>query len=205
MDSGGFGWSWDALVAIGTIGLAVGTFLLALSTRATAKATAEDVRSQWRPAVGPGDDAVVSAEFDGEVLSATVRNVGRGAAFFLEPALGLNGSYYPAEVPKVGREGRNLAILRPNEELPIYFALNNDEEPSAEAELLIDYADVNGRPYSTRFVLRHFSGDSPGIIWRMYEIELSDNRERIPWKPWTWEPSNRREWVRQKLKRPSAS
>lgn len=65
--------------------------------------------------------------------------------------------------------------------------------------MLIDYTDLSGRPYSTRIQLNEINVAS---ALRMSKVTLSDNRERIPWKPWTWEPETRRAWLMSKLRKP---
>jgi hypothetical protein len=184
-----FEWGWDALVAIGTIALAAGTFLLALSTRRAAKASAEDVRAQWRPVVVP------SAEFDDEFeeLAIKVHNVGRGAAYYIDAALGIDGTYWPARDLAIGQRMATFAVVPPAADLRLAFECS-DGLPR-EAEILIDYTDLNGRPYSTRIELEL----NTSMSLQVARVELSDNRERIPWKPWTWEPETRREWLRSKL------
>jgi len=195
MDGADFNWGWDAVIAIGTLALAAGTFLLALSTWRSARASAEDVRSQWRPAIAPGREADV--KFEEDAIWIRVRNVGRGAAYYVDAALGIGDYYVPADEFGSGRKGiGNLAVLSPGEELGLSFGIS-DGRP-ASAEVLIDYADLNGRPYSTRIEIDQSIGPS---ALRMSKVELSDNRERIPWKPWTWEPPTWRAWLRSKLGR----
>lgn len=192
-----FEWGWDAFVAIGTIALALGTFLLALSTRKAAKASSEDVRAQWRPVIVPGSKVDVDFEEDSEAMSITVRNVGRGAAYYIDAALGVDGIYWPAHDSVAGHRGvENLAVVPTSTDLRLAFDCH-DGRPS-EAEVLIDYTDLNGRPYSTRIGLDESHLES---VLRMSRVELSDNRERIPWKPWTWEPATRREWLKAKIQK----
>ena len=87
-------------------------------------------------------------------------------------------------------------MLPPEANLDLYF--DCPEVPPREGEILIDYTDLNGRPYSTFIELNEINTDS---VLRVAKVELSDNRERIPWKPWTWEPSTRREWLRSKIRK----
>jgi hypothetical protein len=79
-----FAWGWDAFVAIGTLGLASGTFWLAFLTRRLATASRDDERSRWRPVLVSGTDQSVSHEEGTGMMRFQLRNVGRG------PALGLN-------------------------------------------------------------------------------------------------------------------
>jgi hypothetical protein len=197
VESAGFEWGWDAFAAIGTIALAVGTFVLALSTRRAAKASAEDVRTQWRPVIVPGRNADVEFKDDLPVMAITVRNVGRGAAYYVDAALGVDGSYWPADDSLPGQqEAENFAVVPPSTDVRLRFDCT-DGRPR-EAEVLIDYTDLNGRPYSSLIELNEINTVS---ALRMAKVKLSDNRERIPWKPWTWEPSTRREWLRSKVRR----
>lgn len=198
MESASFEWGWDTFVAFGTIALALGTFLLALSTRGAARASAEDVRAQWRPVIAPGEEVDVEFDEDFDVMTVSVRNVGRGAAYYVDAALGVDGMYTPADPSVPGRrEVENFAVFPADADLRLCFALH-DERPS-EAEVLIDYADLNGRPYSTHIQLDEINAAS---VLRISKVELSDNRERIPWKPWTWEPETRREWLISKVRKP---
>jgi hypothetical protein len=190
-----FEWGWDAIVAIATMALAAGTFFLALSTRRAAKASAEDVRSQWRPAIVPGRNADVEFEDDLEVMAISVRNVGRGAAYYVDGALGVEEIYWPAHDSAPGRVAENFAVVPAGTELHLCFDCS--EGRPSKAEVLIDYTDLNERPYSTRIELNEINAAS---VLRVAKVELSDNRERIPWKPWTWEPTTRREWVRSKIR-----
>jgi hypothetical protein len=136
-----FEWGWDAFAAIGTIALAVGTFLLALSTRRAAKASAEDVRAQWRPAIVPGKNADVEFEDDFEVMAIAVRNVGRGAAYYVDAALGVDETYWPAHESAPGRAAENFAVVPAGTELHLCFDCS--EGRPSKAEVLIDYTDLN--------------------------------------------------------------
>lgn len=196
METAGFEWGWNALVAVGTIALATGTFLLALSTRRAARASTEDVRAQWRPVIVP-TKVDVGFEDDFDLMVISVQNVGRGAAYHIDGALGIDGRYWPAHDSASGRHGvENLAVVPPEGNLDLYF--DCPEVPPSEGEVLIDYTDLNDRPYSTLIELNEINTAS---VLRVAKVELSDNRERIPWKPWTWEPSTRREWFRSKIRK----
>jgi len=184
----GFTWGWDAFVAAGTLALAFATLALALATRRMAGAAAADIRSQWRPAIAPGTD--VEVEFldrqgvrgDGVVI-LNVQNVGRGAAFELDAGLDLGDAVVPASPWALDEPApRNLSILPPGEDFDFYFDFL-DQRPGTST-LIIDYQDLNGRPYSSKIVIedvRSWTEPEVGIL-RMAKVELLDNHELIPWK-----------------------
>jgi hypothetical protein len=70
-----------------------------------------------------------------------------------------------------------------------------DEHPEV-AEVLIDYTDLNGRPYSTRIQLDEINVASALRVSR-FPATVSES----PWKPWTWEPVSRREWLKSKVRK----
>jgi hypothetical protein len=180
---------WDALVAIGTIGLALGTFLLAWSTRTAALRAAEDIRSQWRPALIPGDSAEPSfslSELEEEefLLAVEVVNVGRGAAYDIDPGLDLGDSVVPASLWASKRQGaENLAVLPVDRALDLKFT-HLGTRPDA-GKVIIDYKDLNGRPYVTTVTLDLLPlwDDQDTKVLRIAGVSLEDGRERIPWKP----------------------
>jgi hypothetical protein len=186
---GTFEWGWDALVAIGTIGLAAGTFMLAWTSRIAAKRAAEDVRSQWRPALVPGEEAeplfmASSLEEEKSELVVEVRNLGRGAAYYIDAGLDLGGSVVPASLWTRGRRGaENLAILPVDKSIDLKFGYL--EERPGPCKVIIDYQDLNGRPYSTLITLDLLPlwDDEGTDVLRIERVDLEDGRERIPWKP----------------------
>jgi hypothetical protein len=187
--SGSFEWGWDALVAIGTIGLALGTFLLAWSSRTAALRAAEDIRSQWRPALIPGDSAEPScslSELEEEefVLAVEVVNVGRGAAYDIDAGLDLGNFVVPASLWASKRQGaENLAVLPVDRALDLKFT-HLGTKPDA-GKVIIDYKDLNGRPYVTTVTLDLLPlwDDQDTKVLRIAGVSLEDERERIPWKP----------------------
>ncbi|HKF83607.1 MAG TPA: hypothetical protein VKB23_11670 [Solirubrobacterales bacterium] len=189
MPFGSFEWGWDALVAIGTIGLAVGTFMLAWTSRIAAKRAAEEVRSQWRPALVPGKHAEPSfkaSELDEEkfLLIFEVRNVGRGAVYYIDAGLDLGESVVPASLWSPGRAGaENLAILPVDDSIDLQFT-HLDERPGP-CKIILDYQDLNGRPYVTVVTLDLLPlwDDQGTEVLRVEKVDLEDGRERIPWKP----------------------
>lgn len=75
----GWSWSgWSALVAVGTIALALSTYVLVRGTRRLAQASDAELRAQWRP-------VLVGRELDQDLTGTklNVYNVGSG------PALGV--------------------------------------------------------------------------------------------------------------------
>jgi hypothetical protein len=189
MPLGSFEWGWDALVAVGTLGLAAGTFLLAWTSRALAKRSAEDVRSQWRPALVPSEKAEPSfkaSELSEEqsILTVEVRNVGQGAAYTIDAGLDLGESVVPASQWTPARSGaENLAILPIGESLNLQFT--HLEKMPGSCKVIIDYRDLNDRPYTTLIALDLLPlwDDRGTEVLRIAKVSLEDGRERIPWKP----------------------
>ena len=82
--TGGFSeFGWDSLVAIATGALAFITALLAWSTRALARETSEDVRSEIRPVLIDAGRGKLTARYETEAtgfVQVFVKNVGPGPA-----------------------------------------------------------------------------------------------------------------------------
>lgn len=190
MESGGFEWGWDALVAIGTIGLAIGTFLLAWSTRNAARATASEVRAQWRPAIAPTADVEVDYVTDTSDIAMMIlgiRNVGRGAAYYVDAALDVGNVFIPASLALPGEwQPVNLAVLPVGEALDLHFT-HLDERPS-RCRVVIDYVDLNGHPYATTLEISDLKvgeGTQTSHLLRVERVEMDDGKELIPWKEQT--------------------
>ena len=62
---------WEALAAIGTLALALGTVALAWTTRHLAEESAADLRSQWRPLLLPGE-AIHRLQYANSTLRAWI-------------------------------------------------------------------------------------------------------------------------------------
>jgi hypothetical protein len=81
---------------------------------------------------------------------------------------------------------RNFAVFPAGEEMELDFEYF-DERPT-KAVLIVDYADLNGRPYSTRITIDDLPifnnrGEVIERVVRMDRVEVFDKRELIPWKP----------------------
>src|SRR5947209_12424609 len=93
-----FSWGWDSFVAIGTLALAIGTWL-AWSTRTMAAASRDDERAQWRPVLVPDQNGAVDYDDETGEMSFWVRNVGRGPAFGINAQLRSGNRPLGASVP----------------------------------------------------------------------------------------------------------
>ena len=180
-----FEWGWDALVAIGTLALAAATVLLAWSTRRLAAATAQDVAAQWRPAITPGKSVEVTFDHAAREVYLSLRNVGAGAAYFVDIGLDLGSKVFPAAPWEPnGTEPSNFAVVPPGEMLQVHF-LGVHERPPA-CTVLVDYEDVAAAKYSTRIEvtdLPHWYPDARASdALRMSRVVLSAGGELIPWK-----------------------
>lgn len=155
-------WGWDALVAIGTLTLAIVTAALALVTRGMAaktsdlaRETAEDVRAGARPVLldpadGPRSKLWVSTDGRDGALRTVVRNAGPGPA--------LNVSAY---VRSATRAATALTLPQvvgnvapgATAELEVRDVPTRDASGSMDSylffRLVLVYADVSGRTYHT--------------------------------------------------------
>lgn len=175
---------WDALVALGTIGLALGTAVLAVASFVAARSASRDLRAQWRPVVVSAADVEVDYLADDELVQLTVRNVGQGAAYDLDPGLDLGEAIHPATlyVPHE-TELVNVAVLPVGESLDLSFT--HIKKRPTTCEVVIDYRDLNGRPYASRIQIR----DIPVVVdkgpWlevlSMTSTRLFDGHQVVDW------------------------
>jgi hypothetical protein len=139
------------LVALGTLVLAGFTGFLAFSTRALARSSEIDQRSQWRPILIPGNPEV-EERGDGE-LRIQVRNVGRG------PALGVHGELRSGVAPCGASIPGQPNIAAPSESVAIRFSLNPSPFPAGRViTICISYHDI-------------------GEQWHQTEIKAASQRE----------------------------
>lgn len=101
--------------------MATFTAILAFSTRALARSSATDQRSQWRPIVIPAEQTI-DESIDGE-LRIEPRNVGRGPALGLQGELWRGNAPYAASIP--GQE--NIAAL--NDSIGLRFRVPDPPAP----------------------------------------------------------------------------
>ena len=159
---------WDALVALGTLALALVTGTLAFMTWRLARSATAEARSQSRPALIPGlggdlpgtiDIRPLAHDQDRRRLIISVRNVGRGPALFVRVALEPTGNS-PDSGP--------CAAMGPGDEVQLSFAA----EPQALTrwQLLLDYRDLAGRTYSTAILIE----STPEL--RFYDVRLFEDR-----------------------------
>ncbi len=126
---------WTVLLVIATIGVAIFTAILALSTRTLARSSTTDQRSQWRPVIIPSKPIVDEASA-GE-LAIELRNVGRGPALGLQGELRRGSEPYAASIP--GQQN----ILAPDDQLGLRFRLPEPPAPGgAILRARLSYYDV---------------------------------------------------------------
>lgn len=193
-------------VAIGTLGLALATVMLAWTTRRVSNATAQDVSAQWRPAIAPGEEAEVAYFASQQEVSVWVRNVGRGAAYYVDPALALEKVYIPA-ARSIQGELRNFAVLPAGESLELIFT--DIEKRPGNCEIVADYEDLAGNRFSTRFEILDFPVWGNGVTVQklvMERVTLSSGTDLIPWKEppslwWRIKAHMRQAWRERKRSR----
>lgn len=135
---------WEALVALGTIGLALGTAWLAWTTRIVARATQAEVSATWRPVVLPAALSIGSERKPpGAYVHLSLRNVGAG------PALGLTYFVEGARQGPPQSAGHPLAV---GDEFVGY--LDIDPDPSiTELVVVLLYEDLAARQQTTRVLV----------------------------------------------------
>jgi hypothetical protein len=151
---------WEALVAIGTLLLAVATFLLVLRTAALARSSDADIRAQWRPIILPAAyDAGDSALFytDG-VLYVGIKNAGRGPALYIRAQIEPDG---------VSPEIWPLGALAAGDKYELEFRI---AKPDSAIQVLFDYRDLAGRTYSTSITIEVIGGEL-----RFYDVRLFED------------------------------
>jgi hypothetical protein len=153
---------WEALVAVGTLLLALATAYLALRTRTLAKASEADLRVQWRPVILPTSDspstrAISYDESEGS-LRVRVRNAGRGPALYTRTHLEPGG---------ISPEHWSLGALAAGDERELIFRTAKVNPP---IQLLFDYRDLADRTYSTSVTVDVVSGDM-----RFYDVHLFED------------------------------
>ncbi len=123
----------DALVAYGTVGLALFTIALAMSTRRLARVATRDQRTQWRPVLMAGEAEVDEGE-EG-VLRIHLDNVGRG------PALGIYG-----QLRFSGRVGSSVlgipVTVLPGATVEMRFPIPESFVRSEPFEFRVSYYDI---------------------------------------------------------------
>lgn len=162
---------WDALVAIGTLTLALVTGGLAFMTWRLARSASAEARSQARPALIPGLGGAGAGAITTEPLLFTaatqklivsVRNAGRGPALFVRVALEPGGNS-PSHGP--------LAAMAPEDEIQLVF---DGEIERDRWQVLLDYRDLAGRTYSTAILIER----TPAL--RFYDVRTFEDRVITP-------------------------
>jgi hypothetical protein len=163
-----WGFGWEALVALGTLVLALATFYLALRTSTLAKASEAEMRAQWRPVILPGSDstperAIVYDDSEGS-LHMRVRNAGRGPALFIRTHLEPGAGQEPGGISP---ERWSFGALAAGDEREVTFGTPKIETLS---QLLFDYRDLADRTYSTSVTIDVVNGDI-----RFYDVRLFED------------------------------
>jgi hypothetical protein len=194
-------WGWDSLVALGTIGLAFVTLLLAVASFLTARAAAQDVRADWRPVIVPASDVEVDWASNQDLVILRIRNIGQGGAYDVDAALGTDDRYTPASLFVPGEPNPiNFTVVPPGDTMELYFG-EIDTKPR-KGELVIDYADLNGRRYGSRIEIRETTAYLPRQefpVLRMAQVTHSEGKVVVPYN----DPRNygRRRLIRMSLNR----
>lgn len=172
-EASAWAFGWEALVAIGTLGLGAATTWLAINTRSVARETRDlaiqtsaDVQAQWRPLIVPDQNKPPSVNTKGlpegmtpYVLVVSIWNAGRGPALFVRIQHDPSGN---------SPDNWSLGSLSQGERVSLRI---QGVAHLAMSQLLIDYRDLAGRSYSTAIVLDHSVPDTPG---RYYDVRFAE-------------------------------
>lgn len=161
-----FTWGWDSLVAIGTLALAAGTAWLAWQTRAMARASRDDERAQWRPALAPSQTGDVEYDDTSGQMAFEVRNVGRGPAFGIGAQL--RSGKRPLGASHPSGPGRATA-LAPGESFTLRCRITDPDRRirGMVIEAEISYYDITERWHRSIFTV---AGHRPLDKLRDYSI-----------------------------------
>jgi hypothetical protein len=169
-----FDWSgWNALVALGTLALALATYGVIRATKALAERGDAEISAQWRPLLlvreRPPDDQPGIVYEDGS-LTLWIENVGRGPALEVQPWLDdfpAPGPAYgvPAYVPP-GRGGgmgsRLHTVIAQGDLLAYRWTDLGDAREFLRGQFR--YWDLSGDEHSTSFAIEvRESGPALGI------------------------------------------
>ncbi|WP_329317257.1 hypothetical protein OG723_44545 (plasmid) [Streptomyces sp. NBC_01278] len=168
---------WDALVALGTLILAVATAIvagftarLASRTRDLAKESTADQRAQWRPVLLPAStfmnpDMPPLSYFDGPGVLIRIRNAGRGPALHVRAQLDTPSSWDQEQ--ERSPDQWSLGALAAGDEQELKFRQVGGFGPAAQ--LRLDYRDLAGRRYATVIILT--SEADKETITRIHDTE----------------------------------
>jgi hypothetical protein len=154
--------NWDVFVAIGTLLLALVTYMLARDTHRLARASEADLRARWRPVMLPTLDRPTGPALDHDAhrtLRVGVRNAGGGPALYIRAHLE-PGGHSP--------QHWSLGALAPADEVVLTFP--DVDKSTTPLQLLLDYRDVGGRTHSTAITLVTLDG-----ALRFYDVRLFED------------------------------
>lgn len=155
---------WDALVAIGTLGLAASTIVLALKTAALAGATATDVAAQDRPVLVPALQSDVA--YDVDRFDAVIVNAGKGVALDIQASVSSAGQTTAADT-------WNKAALAPGADVKLHFAgvffIRADP-----VVLHLQYRDIADNAHTSEIVVDFYKDPRTGNGHRRYADTLID-------------------------------
>lgn len=166
-DVSSWAFGWNALVALGTIFLAVVTLGVVVYAARQVKATGRDIAAQDRPVLVPSESP--SLTYDSARLQPAIRNAGKGVALDVQALLEWRTYSRAAET-------WNKAALSPGASAILTF-----EVPMLEADFLIlrlQYRDIANSVHTSDIVIdRNGSGDSGGL---RYADTIIDTSRPVP-------------------------
>jgi hypothetical protein len=182
MESEPWQFGWEALVALGTVGLAGATAYLAAKTRDLANESVTDRASQWRPAIVPASEYLTrpSVDANDERLRIRLRNAGRGPARYLLVGLALGHDPHPEESIEPAELWAS-AVMAPSDEVELEFRVKGRPEV---CRVLVDYRDLANRRYASRLNIDRVSRSDAVQqydLLRISNVILYEDKRLTPW------------------------
>jgi hypothetical protein len=145
---------WEAIVGLGTLGLALFTALLALGTRRLARLTSNEIDASWRPILVPASScSFEEAKPDPRTpqarpmwLSVDVQNEGRGPALQVRAIMTTESDLSPPTAAEV-------VCMGPGERVTLRFDFHGGwpEDESWRGTIGMEYLDLAGKLFWTEF------------------------------------------------------
>jgi hypothetical protein len=173
------GWEWkgwSALVALGTMGLALGTVWLAWTTRRAVKTSAAELIAGNRPVLTLVEDIMFGdgsnrLHLIGTEIAMSLENCGPGAALDTTISLDFDGNP-PAPPERVG------AAIAPGRLARVRWDTGSGAPFPRSATGLVEYSDIAGVGYETVFEISRHAAKGAVVVSQETRATRSRSRRR---------------------------